>query len=73
LEKASWTHRAGSKRLRKRYNNELHDLKNKSNNIWACKPSVRTGCVPCKGRMRNVYKTLVTKPAGKRSPGRNTL
>jgi len=73
LEKDSWTQRGGSKRLRKQYNDELHDLQTTSNNIWVCKPRVRTGCVACKGRARNAHKTLVTKPLGKRSPGRYTL
>jgi len=62
-----------SKRLRKWYNDELHDLQTTSNNIQVYKPRVRTGCVACKGRVRNAYKTLVTKPAGKRSLGRYTL
>jgi hypothetical protein len=47
----------GRTRLRKQYNDELHDLQTASNNIYMCMPWVRTGCVACKGRIRNAHTT----------------
>ena len=59
--------------LRKLHNKELNDLYSSPNIIWVIKSSrvKQAERVPHMGERRGVYRVLVGKPEGKRSPGRS--